>query len=59
MRKTFDHARDNQNHINAVIHLAGLKSVFDSQKNPDVYKDVNLHGTEMLLKVMKKIIAIR
>ena len=25
LRKTFDDARDNQNQINAVIHLAGLK----------------------------------
>ena len=54
LNKTFKDARDNKNKINAVIHLAGLKSVFDSQKNPDIYKDVNLHGTEILLKVMEE-----
>ena len=33
--------------------MAGLKSVFDSQKN-QLYKDVNLYGTEILLKVMEE-----
>ena len=46
LQRTFKYAKDNGNKINAVIHLAGLKSVFDSQKNPEIYKDVNLHGTD-------------
>ena len=54
LNKTFKDARDNENKINAVVHMAGLKSVFDSQKNPDLYKDVNLYGTEILLKVMEE-----
>ena len=54
LKKTFKNARDNNNKINAVIHLAALKSVFDSQKNPELYKDVNLNGTEILLKVMEE-----
>ena len=44
LKKSFKEARDNKHKINAVIHMAGLKSVFDSQKNPDLYKDVNLKG---------------
>ena len=42
-----------QNHINAVIHLAGLKYVEDSVKNPLSYWETNVGGTVNLLKAMK------
>lgn len=38
--------------VDAVIHLAGLKAVGDSMKNPVRYYDVNLGTTVALLKVM-------
>ena len=40
--------------INAVIHLAGLKSVSDSLINPLQYWDVNVIGTLNLLLTMEK-----
>ena len=40
--------------INSVIHFAGLKSVFESLKNPILYWDINLSGTINLLKIMNK-----
>ena len=39
--------------IEGVIHLAGLKSVEESIRNPILYWDNNLCGTLNLLKVMK------
>ncbi len=38
--------------IEAVIHFAGLKSVYESVKNPLIYWDVNVFGTKILLEVM-------
>ena len=38
--------------IEAVVHLAGLKAVQESVKNPLLYWDFNLIGTINLLKVM-------
>ena len=40
--------------IDSVIHLAGLKSVFESLTNPLQYWDVNVLGTLNLLLTMKK-----
>lgn len=40
--------------IYKVFHLAALKSVRESVKNPDLYFRNNVGGTEVLLKVMKK-----
>ena len=40
--------------IESVIHFAGLKSVADSVKNPQVYWDNNVNGTINLLKIMEK-----
>ena len=40
--------------IEAVIHFAGLKSVYDSIKNPLNYWDNNVNGTINLLKIMEK-----
>ena len=37
-----------------VIHLAGLKSVTQSLKNPDEYRDVNVNGTQSILSAMSQ-----
>lgn len=42
-----------QNEIQIVIHLAGLIKVGEGEKQPDRYKQVNIGGTEVLLKAMK------
>ena len=42
------------NPIKAVIHLAGLKSVFESVANPLHYWDVNVCGAYNLLSTMKE-----
>ena len=42
------------NNITSVIHFAGLKAVGDSVSNPLEYYDNNVHGTLVLLDVMKK-----
>jgi len=41
-------------HISAVIHLAGLKSVSESLKNPIFYYKTNIMSTINLLETMKK-----
>ena len=41
-----------QNDIGAVIHFAGLKSVAESVREPDLYFDVNLGGTINLCEAM-------
>ena len=42
------------NRFTGVIHLAALKSVEESQKNPKMYEETNVDGTRNLLNVMKK-----
>lgn len=42
------------NKINAVVHFAGLKSVYESCKKPILYFDNNISGTITLCKVMQK-----
>ena len=44
----------NQQPIECVIHLAGLKAVEESVKNPLLYWDNNLIGSLVLFKAMKK-----
>lgn len=44
----------NNNHIDVVIHFAGLKSVGESGKMPLNYYDNNIGSTITLLKVMKE-----
>lgn len=39
--------------ISAVIHFAGMKSVFESEKNPLLYLSVNVSGTISLLQAME------
>ncbi len=43
-----------KHHITHVIHLAGLKSVEESTKNPLLYYEENVNSTIHLLKVMKE-----
>ncbi len=52
--KLFFEYQSNGNSIDAVIHLAGLKSVKDSLLNPLTYWDVNVNGSINLLKVMNR-----
>ena len=40
--------------ITDIIHFAGLKSVAESVKFPELYFDVNVGSTKVLLEVMKK-----
>jgi UDP-glucose 4-epimerase len=42
------------NNIEGVIHLAALKSVENSEKDPMLYRNVNVIGTLNLLKTMQK-----
>ena len=49
----FEMAIKDKNPIEAVIHLAGLKSVKESFKDPLVYWQTNVFGTINLLEVMK------
>ena len=42
------------NPIEAVVHLAGLKSIEESSHNPLAYWETNVHGSINLLKVMQK-----
>ena len=44
----------NNQKFQAVIHLAGLKSVYESNLRPIQYWDVNVNGTINLLNVMNK-----
>lgn len=40
--------------IDAVVHLAGLKSVAESVAQPELYYDVNISSTMALLRVMRR-----
>lgn len=39
--------------IDGVIHLAGVKSVSESEQEPMLYYDINAHGTLNLLRAMR------
>ena len=39
---------------NCVVHLAGLKSVENSERNPDLYTHINLNATINLLSAMEQ-----
>lgn len=49
LRKVFQ-----EHQIGAVIHFAGLKSVAESVENPLLYYSNNVHGTSVLLEVMRQ-----
>ena len=40
--------------ITDIIHFAGLKSVGESVKFPELYEDNNVNGTKVILKLMKE-----
>lgn len=44
----------NSEHINAVIHLAGLKSIYQSNEDPMGYFNTNVLGTIKLIDAMKR-----
>ena len=50
----FNQSKKNNSPIEAVIHFAGLKSVFDSTKYPLKYWSNNIFGTINLLNVMEE-----
>ena len=52
IKKVFKYAKDININIDLVIHLAGLKSIGDSYKNPKLYWDVNVNGTQILINEM-------
>ncbi|MBO8242361.1 UDP-glucose 4-epimerase GalE [Prochlorococcus marinus XMU1410] len=54
IEKAFEMSFKFKNPIRAVIHFAGLKSVYDSVKDPLNYWENNINGTINLLKVMEK-----
>lgn len=43
-----------ENTFSGVIHLAALKSVEESQKNPALYENTNVQGTQNIINVMEK-----
>lgn len=54
LERVFFLAKENKNPIEAVIHLAGLKSVNESIRDPILYWNFNLIGTITLLNVMQE-----
>ena len=54
LRKVFNKEKLLGNIIKYVIHFAGLKSVRDSFLHKDLYWDVNVNGTKILIKVMEE-----
>ena len=52
LRNVFQSSIRSGTPISTVIHFAGLKSVFESISNPNLYWDVNVYGTIQLLKIM-------
>ena len=53
LRNLFEQEIEKKHPIDGVIHLAGLKSVEESIKDPLLYWDNNVGGTFNLLKIMK------
>lgn len=54
IENAFNEAEANGIKIDSVIHMAALTSVPESMTNKEEYEDVNWHGTENLMRVMKK-----
>ena len=53
LNSVFERYTKKDKRIDAVIHFAGLKSVFESTKLPLKYWDSNVNGTINLLKIME------
>lgn len=54
IEQVFKEVEEHDNKVDAVIHMAALTSVPESMTNKDDYEEVNLEGTENLIKVMKE-----
>ena len=54
LESVFKRHTNNQEKIEAVIHFAGLKSVYESIIMPIKYWDTNVKGTINLLKIMEE-----
>lgn len=54
INKIFKYSRDINSSIDAVIHFAGLKSIIESTQNPQMYWNVNVNGTKVLVDSMDK-----
>lgn len=54
LRKVFKESSCKENKIDYVIHFAGLKSISQSIKKPELYFDVNVNGTIQLLNIMEE-----
>ena len=54
IEKVFEMSFKFKKPIRSVMHFAGLKSVYDSVKEPLNYWENNINGTINLLKAMKK-----
>lgn len=54
LEKVFEDENNKNKKFDGVIHLAGLKSVSDSIKNPFKYWETNVGGTMNLIKIMDK-----
>ncbi len=53
IRKIFNFSKNKYGPIEFVFHFAGLKSVYESNKNPEEYWEVNLEGTKVLINLME------
>ena len=51
LNKIFLEAKEEKKPIDAVIHLAGLKSVEESFSNKNLYIENNIQGTENIIKM--------
>lgn len=54
IEKIFNYALENKKPIQGVIHLSGLKSIIQSNKNPIDYWDFNVLGSINLINIMNK-----
>ena len=54
LENIFENSYKEKEPIEAVIHLAGLKSVSESIKFPNKYWDINLNGSKTLLSIMDR-----
>ena len=46
--KNLHKAKELQNNVDCVFHFAALKSVPDSERNPELYYENNVEGTKTL-----------
>lgn len=54
IRQVFEEVKSHGQTVDAVIHMAALTSVPESMTNRDEYEEVNIEGTENVIKVMKE-----